>query len=63
MSSFDRAFEDRLRAKLAEMRARLVEDIVRGLPMDLYQRQCGAVATLDEVIAVCDETRKALLNE
>ena len=63
VSSFDRAFEDRLRAKLAEMRERLVEDIVRGLDVDLYHRQCGAVQMIGEVVAVCDEIRKALLNE
>jgi hypothetical protein len=63
VNPFDRAFEDRLRAKLAEMREHLVEDIVSGLEPPLYQRQCGAVATIAEVVAVMDEIRKALLNE
>lgn len=63
MSSFDRTFEDRLREKVKDMRARRTEDAVRGLEMALYHQAVGAIAAIDEILALCDEVRKALLKE
>lgn len=63
MNSFDQTFEQRLRAEVRTIRDRRAEDVARGVPTEVYQREVGAISAFDEVLALCESIRKAMTHD
>lgn len=60
LSAYDRTFEQLIIEKLKTERDRHADDVVRGIPPELYSREVGFIAALDEISAWIEQTKKTL---
>lgn len=62
LNSYDTFFARALFEKLRLLRQETLEQLATGLPQNEYHNSCGYIRALDDVLALCDDVRKQLIN-